>query len=136
MQILTILSALLLSGSALATRATYDNTYDNPHGSMNSVACSNGKNGLVDRFPTFGDVPNFPYIGGASAIEGWNSPQCGSCWRISYKDKSIYVTAIDFAGDGFNLSQKSLDDLTGEKAVELGSVEVNAVQVDKSKCGL
>ena len=47
MQILTILSALLLSGSALAIRATYDNTYDNPHGSMNSVACSNGENGLV-----------------------------------------------------------------------------------------
>ena len=136
MQFLTILSALLLSGSALAIRATYDNTYDNPHGSMNSVACSNGENGLVGRFPTFHDVPNFPYIGGASAIEGWNSPQCGSCWRISYKDKTIYATAIDFAGDGFNLSQEALDALTGGNAVKLGSVQVDAVQVDKSKCGL
>ena len=28
-------------------RTTYDGTYDNKHGSLNSVACSNGQNGLV-----------------------------------------------------------------------------------------
>jgi hypothetical protein len=46
-------------------RTTYDGTYDNKHGSLNSVACSNGDNGLVLRFPTFGNIPSFPYIGGA-----------------------------------------------------------------------
>jgi hypothetical protein len=72
------------------TSATYDNTYDNPYGSLNGVACSNGENGLLTKgFTTFGSLPSFPYIGGAQAVTGWNSPQCGSCWALTYQGKTI-----------------------------------------------
>ncbi|EJC99992.1 SnodProt1 [Fomitiporia mediterranea MF3/22] len=136
MQFTTLFSTLLLATVAFATRASYDTTYDNAGGSMNTVACSDGQNGLASRFPTFGDVPTFPNIGGASAIAGWNSPQCGSCWNLTYQGVSILVTAIDHAGDGFNLALEALDTLTNGHGTEVGAVDLTAVQVDKSACGL
>lgn len=136
MQLLNIVSALLLAGSAFAIRAGYDNTYDNSGQSMLTVSCSDGSNGLAARFSTFGSVPTFPNIGGAAAIPGWNSAQCGSCWQLTFQGKSILVTAIDHADDGFNLSQEALDTLTGGRAVEFGAVDVTATQVDKSQCGI
>ena len=45
------------------------------------------------------------------------------------------VTAIDTAGNGFNIAQKALDDLTGGKAVALGRVNVDAEEVAGSYCG-
>ena len=138
MQFLTVVSTLLLAGSAFATRAGFDNTYDNSGASMLTTSCSDGSNGLASRFPTFGSVPSFPNIGGASAIPGWNSAECGSCWQLTYQSTgvTIFVTAIDHADDGFNLSQEALDTLTGGRAVEAGAVDVTAVQVDASQCGL
>ncbi|KAI5114549.1 hypothetical protein M0805_004943 [Coniferiporia weirii] len=103
---------------------------------MLTVACSNGPHGLAARYPTFGDLPSFPNIGGASAITGWGSAECGSCWRLSYKGAEIVVTAIDYAANGFNIAQEALDTLTDGNAVSDGSVQVTAVQVDKSYCGL
>lgn len=47
---------------------------------MNNVAYSNGANSLVPQFPTFGDIPMFPFIGGMFNIV-WYSPNCGSCWK-------------------------------------------------------
>ena len=41
---------------------------------MSSVSCSDGPNGLMKKFPTQGDLPVFPYVGGVPAIAGWNSP--------------------------------------------------------------
>jgi hypothetical protein len=80
-------------------KATFDQAFDNPSGSVNNVACSNGQNGLASKYPTFGDFPNFPYIGGAFDIV-WNSTNCGSCWRITNvaNGVTIYITAIDTAG--------------------------------------
>lgn len=83
-----IVIALLLSQAARALpqpaptptplRATFDVTYDNKGGSLNNVACPNGENGLAAKFPTFGAIPSFPFIGGAFDIV-FNSPNCGSC---------------------------------------------------------
>ncbi|KIJ45441.1 hypothetical protein M422DRAFT_166828 [Sphaerobolus stellatus SS14] len=137
------------------TTVTYDNTYDNPTGSLNSVACSNGANGLVTKgYTTFNSLPNFPYIGGAQAVAGWNSTNCGSCWSLTYNGNNIYgkhsfinfplevllstrvlVTAIDTAGLGFNIAQEALDKLTDGHAVQFGKFNVTAVQVPASKCG-
>ena len=41
---------------------------------MSVGACSDGANGLAAKWPTIGDVPNYPYVGGNFAIPGWNSP--------------------------------------------------------------
>lgn len=132
----TFFTTLLFATSAFAVRAGYDTTYDDAGAFMNNVACSDGSNGLASRFPTFGSVPTFPNIGGASAIGGWNSPQCGTCWQLTYEGRSIFVTAIDHADDGFNLSQQALNTLTNGRAVEVGVVDVTATQVDRSACGL
>ncbi|OCB87681.1 SnodProt1 [Sanghuangporus baumii] len=138
MNFTTLFTTLLFATAAFAVRAGFDNTYDDADASMNIVVCSDGANGLASRFPTFGSVPTFPNIGGASAIPGWNSPQCGTCWQLTYSGtgNSIFVTAIDHADDGFNLSQEALDTLTNGRAVEFGVVDVTATQVDSSACGL
>ena len=135
---------------------TYDNTYDNPKNSLDIVACSNGPNGLITKgFTTFGSLPDFPYIGGAPAVKGWNSPKCGSCWALTYKGKTINgeffyfprplclanydvssVLAIDVGSKGFNIAQKAMDKLTDNQSVQLGIVDITAKEVPASKCGL
>ena len=36
----------------------------------------------------------FPYVAAYNNAP-WNSPNCGKCMKITYKGKTIYVTAID-----------------------------------------
>jgi Cerato-platanin len=115
-------------------KATFDTTYDNPSGSLNSVACSNGANGLAGIFPTFGDIPSFPFIGGAPGIV-WNSPNCGSCWQlVSATGAYIFMTAIDSAAT-FNIAQEAFEVLNGGQ-VGQGELEVFAEQVPLYLCGL
>ena len=114
--------------------ATYSQFYDNSQSSTNIVACSN----LTPKFPTLGSFPTFPNIGGAHAVSGFGSPECGSCWNITDPKTgvSIIATAIDTAGVGFDLSLAALNTLTKGNAVGPGSAQVTAYKVDASKCGL
>lgn len=59
---------------------SYDTGYDDGSRSMTAVSCSDGTNGLITRYgwQTQSAIPNFPYIGGADAIPGWNSPNVSS----------------------------------------------------------
>jgi len=115
----------------------YDQTYDNSGQSLSTVSCSNGPNGLLTRgYTTFGSLPTFPNIGAASAIAGFNSPECGSCWKLTYNGTSVTVTAIDHAGDGFNLSLESMNTLTNGQAEFLGTVSATVESLDPSQCGL
>jgi hypothetical protein len=117
-------------------RATYDTTFDNTAGSLNGVACSNGANGLASRFPTFGDIPSFPFIGGVFDV-AWNSPNCGGCWAVTNPatGSTINITAVDTAGAGFNLSKEAFDELAGGQS-GVGAVDVVATKVSPSVCGL
>ena len=117
-------------------RATYDTTYDNKNGSLNRVACSNGANGLAGRFPTFGDIPSFPFIGGAFDVV-WNSPNCGACWSLTNTATgvSITITAVDAAGSGFNIAQEAFVVLNGGQ-IGQGVADVVATKVSPSVCGL
>lgn len=117
-------------------RATYDTTYDNKSGSMNGVACSNGPNGLAARFPTFGDVPSFPFIGGAFDVV-WNSPNCGACWNLTNvaTGVSISLTAVDSAGAGFNIAQEAFEKLNNGQ-IGSGVLDVVANKISPSVCGL
>ena len=118
-------------------KVTYDETYDNPSTSLFGVACSNGDNGLLTKgFTTFGSLPNFPYIGGTQFVKGWNSVDCGTCWRLAYDGRVIHVLAVDTAGTGFNIARKALDELSGGRAVELGSVDAWYEVALPSDCGL
>ena len=136
------LSALPPTIFATIQTVAYDPVYDNPNGSLTTVACSNGTNGLITRgYKTFGSLPSFPNISAAFAVSGWNSIGCGTCWQLTYANaqgakKSINVTAIDVAGSGFNLALTAMDTLIGGQAVHVGRIEADAVQVPASGCGL
>ncbi|KAH8990292.1 Cerato-platanin-domain-containing protein [Lactarius akahatsu] len=90
----------------------------------------------IKGFTTFGSLPSFSNIGAAKAVGAWNSPLCGSCWELTYGGNTIYVTAIDTVGDGFDLSLKAMDTLTNGKAKQLDVVSAQATQVDEYYCGL
>ncbi|KAK7038766.1 hypothetical protein VNI00_010651 [Paramarasmius palmivorus] len=127
----------LLATSASAVQLQYDTAYDNGSGSLANTACSDGENGLLTKgFSTFGSLPNFPRIGAVDAITGWNSPHCGSCWQVTWNGNSINILGMDVAGNGFNVAQQAMDELTNGQAVALGNIDVQATQVNASACGL
>ncbi|KAI9069533.1 Cerato-platanin [Trametes sanguinea] len=135
----TALVLAALVSSACAITVSYDETYDNPAGDLHTVTCSNGPNGMLSKgFTDFQSLPNFPNIGGAAAIAGFNSPNCGSCWKLTYAGtgKSINVLAIDHAGAGFNIALEAMNTLTNNQGVFLGRIDATATQVDDSECGL
>lgn len=141
----TLVSLLtLLATSPLTTAApadtsvtvSYDNNYDNPNLDLLTTSCSDGANGLVTKgYPTAGKIPNFPNVGGAFTVGGWNSTSCGACYKLTWQSNSIYVTAIDHADSGFNLAQTAMDKLTGGQAVKLGRVTATYADADPSNCG-
>lgn len=116
-------------------RATFDPTFDNPDGSMDGVACSNGVNGLETNFTTFGSIPSFPSIGGAFDIV-WDSPNCGSCWNVTNPATgvSIQMTAIDTSGVGFNLAGEAFANLTNGNT-SIGVIDVAATKLSTTPCG-
>lgn len=116
---------------------SYDTGYDIADRSQTTVSCSNGKNGLMTRkqWKTQGEIPRFPYIG-ADAIPGWNSSNCGSCWRLEYDGKAITLLAIDHAGAGFNIVRGAMNDLTGGNAEQFGRVDATAARLLDSDCGM
>ncbi|KAI0093823.1 eliciting plant response-like protein [Irpex rosettiformis] len=132
-----ILAVLSLAAVGQSVSVSWDTVYDNAGGSLATVACSDGTNGLLTKgFTTFSSLPNFPRIGGAPAVGGWNSAACGTCWKLTFNGKSINVLAVDVGQDGFNLSQEAMNELTNGQAIQLGRVNANATQVAASACGL
>jgi Cerato-platanin len=134
------LAILLTSVSALLT-ASSDTAYDDPQKSLSTVSCSDGPNGLLTRnFTTLGSLPKYPYVGGAPAVTGWNSPGCGTCWIVTYTndegvEKSVNLLAID-AASNYNMPTSAMNELTDGQAISLGRVPVTAVEVPSSVCGL
>lgn len=131
----------LLPSLVRATIVSYDEAYDVPGASLNTVACSDGSNGMLTRnFTTFNSLPKFPLIGGFVGIAGWNSPKCGSCYQLTYTDagvkKSINVLMIDSTKEGYNIALAAMNQLTGGRAKALGRVNVTDIRVSPSVCGL
>ncbi|KAI9570722.1 Cerato-platanin [Boletus coccyginus] len=121
--------------------AQYDTFYDQGGQSLNSVACSTGEHGLITSgFNTFGNLPNFPFIGGAPFIGGWNSINCGSCWEVTYINAegvigNIPFTAINTARQGtLTLSLEALNALTQNQGLVLDGVSVTVAAVSASPC--
>ncbi|TPX09384.1 uncharacterized protein E0L32_009428 [Thyridium curvatum] len=138
MYMLKGLSVLAAATTALAATVSYDTGYDDGSRSLTAVSCSDGEHGLITRYgwQTQGQIPHFANIGGSDSIPSWNSPNCGTCWQLSYNGQSIFILAIDHAAAGFNIALDAMNKLTNGQAVALGRVEANAVQVDVSNCGL
>ena len=139
MKFTTVASAVAFGFSSLTSAITvsYDTGYDNAGRSLTAVSCSDGANGLITKYgwQTQGNIKT-PYFGGYQGIAGWNSPQCGTCYSVTYKGKTIYVLAIDHTAAGFNINKKGLDALTNNQAAALGRVDAAYAQVAANKCGL
>ncbi|KAI0346118.1 Cerato-platanin [Trametopsis cervina] len=136
-------SALAAPASDAAAASTpvsvsFDTVYDNSGQSLATVTCSDGSNGLLTKgFTTFGSLPGFANIGGAGAVEAFNSANCGSCWQLTFNGTSINVLAIDHAAAGtFNIALSAMNKLTHNQATFLGRVNAQATQVASSACGL
>lgn len=138
MQLPSILSITTLLTTTAALTVSYDKGYDLSDRSLNDVACSDGENGLITRFgwSVQGDASNFPNIGGAPAVEGWNSPECGSCWELKYDGNTVNILAVDVSIGGYVVSLTAMDELTRGLGEQLGRVEVDAKQVEDSVCGI
>ncbi|KAJ3487142.1 hypothetical protein NLI96_g3731 [Meripilus lineatus] len=139
MKLTGVVAALLAVPAALAATVTvsFDQAYDNGGSSLATVACSDGANGLLTKgFTTFNSLPSFPRIGGAAAIAGFNSANCGTCWKLTFNGTSINVLAIDHAGAGFNIALAAMNTLTKGNAIFLGRINADATQVAASACGL
>ena len=135
MQFPTVFLTLVAAASAITV--SYDTGYDDSSRSLSVVSCSDGTNGLLTKgYTTQGSLPDFPYIGGASTIAGWNDVNCGTCYSLTYGGKTINVLAIDHAAEGFNIAEAALNDLTGGQAAFLGRIDAQWAQVDDSVCGL
>ncbi|CRG92401.1 hypothetical protein PISL3812_09460 [Talaromyces islandicus] len=137
-----LVSAALAAPTAVPADAgttidvAYDNTYDNRDQSTSTLACSDGTNGLIGKgYSTLGALPKFPNVGGAPTIAGWNSPNCGACYGITYNGKTVYVIGVDVAVDRFVLSQGALDTLTNGQAVSLGHVTATYAPAPLQSCG-
>jgi hypothetical protein len=123
------------SPEAVSVSVSYDTVYDVAGSSLNTVACGSV---LAGKYPTFGQLPGFPHIGGAITIAGSGSPSCGKCYQLHYTgngiDKTITVLGIDTAPAGFNIGLKAMNDLTGDQAEQLGRVQATYTEVDISQC--
>ncbi|KIK59068.1 hypothetical protein GYMLUDRAFT_227470 [Collybiopsis luxurians FD-317 M1] len=142
MKFLSLVLPATLVALVSADQLRYDAVYDKAGQSLTTVSCSDGANGMITKgFTTFGSLPNFANIGGAVAVTGWNSTNCGTCWNLSYtnpqgKTSSVNMLAIDNVKTGFVISLSAMNTLTGGHAVELGVVNVVAKQVASSNCKL
>jgi len=141
MKFVTLVATLsLLPIFGLCDTLSYDQTYDNAATSLSVVACSNGPNGLLTAgFTDFGSIPGFPNIGGAQAVEGFDSVNCGSCWQLTYVNpkgvsSSIEITAVDHTLSGFNIALAAMNKLTDNQAVFLGRVNVTSKMISTTPC--
>ncbi|RAK96253.1 allergenic cerato-platanin Asp F13 [Aspergillus ibericus CBS 121593] len=123
------------SATGTSVSVSYDTAYDDASGSLSTTACSDGDNGLVTKgYPTFGSLPGFPYIGGSPTIPGWNSPNCGACYALTYEGTTVYITAVDAAPGGFNIGLTAMNKLTNGQAVADGRVTATYAPADASLC--
>ena len=142
-----ITSLILLSFAILPcfaqggnVRVTYNTLYDDPSWPLSSTACSNGVNGLENKWPTLGDVPSYPFVMGIPGLV-WNSTLCGTCWQLEYEydadgDKIVTVViAVDEAGT-FDVAEAAFSAWAGNSGVEAGAVNATATQISPSDCGI
>jgi len=126
--------------SAASGTAAWDSVYDNGAQSTLTLACSDGANGLYTKGKqTLSQVPGFALVGAAPTIAGWNSPNCGKCFKVTYGSKTIYITGVDTSRSTTNLvlSKYAMNQLTGGLADKLGRVSVTWEQVaNRANCGV
>jgi hypothetical protein len=84
-------AALAVNVQVKYDQTTYSPIYDNSAQSTSTVDCAGTITQKNSGWTNFGDLPNFPYIGGADVVTEFDGPGCGTCWKLSYQGKSVNV---------------------------------------------
>ena len=84
---------------------------------------------VISGFTNFTSLPGFPNIGGAFAVEGFDSENCGTCWALTFNGTTISVLAIDVAPRGFNIALGAMNLLTNNQGEFLGRVNATAQMI-------
>ncbi|KAL7949288.1 hypothetical protein V8C42DRAFT_310479 [Trichoderma barbatum] len=129
------LVAIVAPVSAGIVSATFDTRYDDPSRSLSEVACWKKNIGFMPNLDWKFQQDAVGFIG-VDSIGRLNSAKCLSCWTLGYNGKTISLLALDSADSGIVMSLDSLQFLTDGRAHELGRVDIHAIEVDTSKCGL
>ena len=111
----------------------YNVTWTSKYGDKNaSVSCSKD---LAHRYSQYKEFPQFPYIGGSFDIKR-GFPNCGECWDLTHlrTRKTIYITAIDSATSGFNITKEAFRVFSGGE-IGNGTVLAEAKLVPRHFCG-
>ena len=86
--LISLLLVVAISDTAIVTYHLYKST-----DALTTVACSDGANGIMSwGYRNISAL--FPYVTAWQSVS-WNSPQCGSCVKMTYGGKFVYVTVID-----------------------------------------
>jgi len=108
---------------------------------LTSLACSDGANGLITRFKQSTLAKWYPNVGAAS-FAGWNSPNCGGCYKLqnAANGKSVSITVVDkcAAAGGydahFDISPVAFATLGGSAGQAAGHVVVSYTKVSSNPC--
>ena len=95
--------------------------------SLKTVACSDGKNGIITKWNISNLNTLFPYVVSWSRAS-WNSPNCGECILLTNKrdNKNIYLTVIDQCENignydsHFDISKEAFTELFGLQGIHDG----------------
>ncbi|TFY69869.1 hypothetical protein EVG20_g2979 [Dentipellis fragilis] len=146
----TFTSLFAFSTLALAdTLVRYDTFYDNPQQSTSNLTCFAASSGPGSHLPNLGSFSDFPNLGAAAVVGGWNSTDCplcwlpggpnasasgcGTCWALTYKGVTVNILGIDHIDEGFAISLETMNTLTGGQAQALGVVNATVELVDGSQ---
>jgi hypothetical protein len=108
--------------------------------STNILSCSNGLNGLQNKYGLVDINSIFPMVAAFSDAP-WNSTNCGGCYRLHsrYTTTSIDVTVVDFlppsnSSDFFDLSFEAFKVLFGDKGVHDGRAIADWEKISEGIC--
>jgi hypothetical protein len=136
-----MLSSVFLASQAVATDLRYDSNFDYVKNlPLTSFACSDGANGLITKTgaQTLGQLksklrPN-TYVA-AGGISGWNSPNCGQCWKgRAPNGASLQFVLIDKATPSVVMGEEAFKILSPSKTLQEGHITIYVTQLPRASC--
>ncbi|RFU74625.1 eliciting plant response like [Trichoderma arundinaceum] len=129
------IAAVVAPVSAEIVTATFNALYDDPSRPLSEVSCWRKDVGFMPHLDWKLQKDAVGFIG-IDSLSRLNTANCFSCWMISYNGKTISLLAIDGSNSGVVMSLDALQSLTDGRALELDHIDVNAIEVDTSHCGI
>ncbi|EPS35891.1 hypothetical protein H072_10655 [Dactylellina haptotyla CBS 200.50] len=141
MKFTTIATALFVA-VASATELKYDTNFDySTNLPLTSFACSDGANGLITKTGAQNAQqlkaklkPNTYIVAGG--IQGWNSPNCGQCWRARAPNGvTAQFVLIDKATPPYIVGGTEMFKLLSpSKTLQEGHVTVYVTELSRDAC--